>query len=1154
MSAEVALTSPGESCSAKPPDIEDFVILKPISRGAFGKVFLGCKKTNPDLMYAIKVMKKSEMINKNMVTQVVNERNALALANNPFCVQLFYSLQTPSSVYLVMEYMIGGDVKSLLSVCGFFDEPMACFYIAEVCLALRYLHKHNIVHRDIKPDNMLLSKEGHLKLTDFGLSNVYVHGDLEMSDLERCTPNLCARTPGQLLSLTEHLSFGSGNSKYTNRNRTDSHCDLNDSKCNSSALSGVTFLSADCESPSRVSSYHTCPSTTQDEASSVGSCISSPVTRKPLNCTYRMNEMRQKKRKFRSESPPGMKAYLKSGLTGEIEILKLDSPKGVKFSTPVSLEKTKKKSMKFDLQATIKSAAIMSPIRSESVTPKTPKTPFRTPKSVKRAPSSSDQRILGTPDYLAPELLLMKGHDHAVDWWALGCCLYEFVTGITPFNDATPQLVFKNILERNIEWPEGDESLSEGMVAAIEALLAEKPEDRARAEDVMEMSAFKDIDWDNLLNAKPPFVPEPYDLADTGYFQARNELLKFNLSNFESEKFIVLEIIMDIQTLTPQKWIENEETFVGLLENRNILHAIPCLNANTVEQFPKMAMVRFIGMVQDMHSPEYYLEKVEVIDRTNNKSSIMNGKYGNKLVNDNEYINFKCPTNVTSERQSFVVITVPALNEWVRNVHSKFKLNPTTNSCPSNERELDEPMEETGPCTSKKLCTETTKAGLMSNSNVSNAPKDIYPLEDGCNEAFCVTVYNKEDTLKINEVFEFIGFLDTQPIADETDPNAFSYPTIHCVKFRKLSHHNPLSEELSINTDTARKDLLLVLTQLLLGDELSAEYLLCYLISEVYSRRDGLALGKFSLNISNVPVSTYPNYPKWLYNFIEKFVTKSAYLPMTLDNLNALRFVPKKNYESNYLSSGVLQLSDHTRLVLDETKLSPGKLNSAGLDNVKAVSDCIEHQTVHYDFKYYPLEFDCDIPFLILSEGKTMLKSDVHVKLEPDGMSLENFERIIEAADHFLNTQVLDNIRGYLTLAMSVEYTLNEDVEKFVQDEFVKMRRDESVTAKDLHDLLVLARASHTDNLSTDEHESLREAHNAPSTRGIQQSDSGTDLNEHPVHDIDADWHRFWSINGEKLIWESWIEKYSHYINPEYLLPAQKEPLDDRKGTGIVCF
>ncbi|CAG9857603.1 unnamed protein product [Phyllotreta striolata] len=89
--------------------------------------------------------------------------------------------------------------------------------------------------------------------------------------------------------------------------------------------------------------------------------------------------------------------------------------------------------------------------------------------------------------------------------------------------------------------------------------------------------------------------------------------------------------------------------------------------------------------------------------------------------------------------------------------------------------------------------------------------------------------------------------------------------------------------------------------------------------------------------------------------------------------------------------------------------------------------------------------------------------------------------------------------------------------------------------------------ASHTDNLSTDEHESLREAHNAPSTRGIQQSDSGTDLNEHPVHDIDADWHRFWSINGEKLIWESWIEKYSHYINPEYLLPAQKEPLDDHK-------
>ncbi|XP_050301032.1 serine/threonine-protein kinase greatwall [Anthonomus grandis grandis] len=566
--------------TCRPPDIHDFCIIKPISRGAFGKVFLGAKKTNMDTMYAIKVMKKTEMINKNMVLQVVNERNALALTKSPFCVQLFYSLQTSSSIYLVMEYMVGGDLKSLLSVYGFFDESMATFYIAEVALALKYLHQHSIIHRDIKPDNMLLSKEGHVKLTDFGLSKVHMHRDLEITDFENCTPNLHLRTPGQLLSLTSHLSFGSGVSRcnsYSNNsslflhseeisvlkesntstlgnsNKSNEKSNENKSK-NHTGLSGVHFLSADNYTPLRSvdntenSSYHTCASSLQTSHDTLNNSSSSPLSRKipsRLGLYYKGRET-ERKRKNRSPSPGSIrKTYVRTGLTGEMEILRVDStspPKGVTFSTPVSAQRTSHlKSTRFQIPKSTPDqskkqeelSSQVSPIPSEHATPKSPRTPYRTPKSVKRGQWSSDQRILGTPDYLAPELLLKKGHNHAVDWWALGVCFYEFVTGVPPFNDETPQQVFKNILEHNIEWPTDDEALSDPVVAAIESLLIHDPEGRAGVKELMHHEAFKHIDWSNLLNMTPPFVPDPCDLTDTAYFQARNELLNFNLSSFD---------------------------------------------------------------------------------------------------------------------------------------------------------------------------------------------------------------------------------------------------------------------------------------------------------------------------------------------------------------------------------------------------------------------------------------------------------------------------------------------------------------------------------------------------------------------------------------------------------------------------------------------
>lgn len=133
--------------------------------------------------------------------------------------------------------------------------------------------------------------------------------------------------------------------------------------------------------------------------------------------------------------------------------------KATRFALPLSIEAKKMTEPITEKTPYLKMAAddpTMSPINLGNNVPKTPKcinTPFRTPKSVRRGIGrQSFERILGTPDYLAPELLLRQGHGPAVDWWALGVCFYEFLTGLPPFNDETPQKVFDNILNKSITY------------------------------------------------------------------------------------------------------------------------------------------------------------------------------------------------------------------------------------------------------------------------------------------------------------------------------------------------------------------------------------------------------------------------------------------------------------------------------------------------------------------------------------------------------------------------------------------------------------------------------------------------------------------------------------------------------------------------------
>ncbi|KAI7825810.1 kinase-like domain-containing protein, partial [Kickxella alabastrina] len=317
------------------PSINDFTLLKPISKGAYGSVFLAKKRTTGDY-YAIKILKKADMIAKNQISNVKAERAIMmAQTGSPFVVRLLYTFQSRTNLYLVMDYLNGGDCASLIKTIGALPLDWARQYLAEVVLGIGDLHGRNVVHRDLKPDNLLIDSEGHLKLTDFGLS--------------------------------------------------------------------------------------------------------------------------------------------KLGFLGR----------------------------RVDHQA------------------------------------QPHNHALGTPDYIAPESILGLDSGKSVDWWALGVICYEFLFGIPPFHDDTPEMVFRNILSAEVDFydelreqlaQEGgddDNAVPEITPEArdfITRLLCRDPRRRlgyGGASEVKAHAFFYGIDWTTLLETQPAFVPQTESMEDTEYFDAR---------------------------------------------------------------------------------------------------------------------------------------------------------------------------------------------------------------------------------------------------------------------------------------------------------------------------------------------------------------------------------------------------------------------------------------------------------------------------------------------------------------------------------------------------------------------------------------------------------------------------------------------------------
>ncbi|KAF2634757.1 Pkinase-domain-containing protein [Massarina eburnea CBS 473.64] len=149
--------------------LQDFTIQRTLGTGSFGRVHLVQSKHN-QRFYAVKVLKKAQVVKMKQVEHTNDERRMLQQVKHPFLITLWGTFQDSKNLYMVMDFVEGGELFSLLRKSQRFPNPVAKFYAAEVTLALDYLHSQNIIYRDLKPENLLLDRHGHLKITDFGFA------------------------------------------------------------------------------------------------------------------------------------------------------------------------------------------------------------------------------------------------------------------------------------------------------------------------------------------------------------------------------------------------------------------------------------------------------------------------------------------------------------------------------------------------------------------------------------------------------------------------------------------------------------------------------------------------------------------------------------------------------------------------------------------------------------------------------------------------------------------------------------------------------------------------------------------------------------------------------------------------------------------------
>lgn len=334
------------------PKHKDFQILTQVGQGGYGQVYLA-KKKDSDEICALKILNKKLLFKLNETNHVLTERDILTTTRSDWLVKLLYAFQDPESLYLAMEFVPGGDFRTLLINTRILKSGHARFYISEMFCAVNALHELGYTHRDLKPENFLIDATGHIKLTDFGLAAGTVSNERIESMKIR-------------LEEVKNLEFPA----FTERSIED-----------------------------RRKIYHNMWKTEINYANS----------------------------------------------------------------------------------------------------------------------------MVGSPDYMALEVLEGKKYDFTVDYWSLGCMLFESLVGYTPFSGSSTNETYENLRywKKTLRRPRTEDrraAFSDTTWDLITRLIAD-PINRVRSfEQVRKMSYFAEINFETLRTSSPPFIPQLDDETDAGYF------------------------------------------------------------------------------------------------------------------------------------------------------------------------------------------------------------------------------------------------------------------------------------------------------------------------------------------------------------------------------------------------------------------------------------------------------------------------------------------------------------------------------------------------------------------------------------------------------------------------------------------------------------